>query len=49
MYDYIVTLLDGVDLERFDFLPALIMSYLIILCLGVLFRALLTFFNIFFT
>lgn len=48
MYEYIVSLLDGVDLERFDFLPALILSILILLCFGVFFRALLSIFNVFF-
>lgn len=48
LYDFVVELLAGIDLERFDFLPALIISLIIILCLGVTFRALLTIFNIFF-
>ena len=48
MYDFVVSLLEGVDLERFDFLPALIISVIIILCLGVFFRAFLTIFNLFF-
>lgn len=48
LYDFVVGLLDGVDLQRFDFLPALIVSVLIILCLVVTFRTLLTIFNHFF-
>lgn len=48
MYDYIVTLLHGVDLDMYDFLPALILAVLILLCFGLFFRAILTIFNIFF-
>lgn len=45
LYDFVVEMLDGVDLERFDFLPALIVSVIIILCIGVTFRTLITIFN----
>lgn len=48
LYAYVIMLLDGVDLEKYDFLPALIISVIIILCLGVTFRSLLTIFNSFF-
>lgn len=48
MYDYIVSLLQGVDLEAYPFLPALILGILILLCFGLFFRAVLTMFNIFF-
>lgn len=49
MYDFIISLLQGVDLVEYDFLPALLISVLIVLCLGVFFRAFLTLFNLFFT
>ena len=45
IYDFVVEMLDGVDLDRFDFLPALIVSVIIILCIGVTFRALFTIFT----
>lgn len=45
IYDFVVEMLYGVDLERFDFLPALIVSVIIILCIGVTFRTLITIFN----
>lgn len=48
MYEYVVSLLEGIDLVKYDFLPALIMTVIIILCLGVTFRSLLTIFNSFF-
>lgn len=48
LYSYVVSLLEGVNLEQFDFLPALIVGIIIVLCLGVTFRALLTIFNSFF-
>lgn len=46
--DFVVSMLDGIDLEQYGFLVPLICSVIIILCLGVTFRALLTIFNIFF-
>lgn len=49
MYDYILHLLEGVDLVKYEFLPALLLGVLIVVCFGVFFRALLTLFNIFFT
>lgn len=48
LYEFIVDLLIGVDLEKYDFLPALIVSAVIILCLGATFKALLTIFIKFF-
>lgn len=48
LYDYVVSLLEGIDLERFDYLAPMIVSIIIVLCLGVTFRALLTIFNTFF-
>lgn len=45
IYDFVVEMLDGVDLERFDFLPAFIVSFIIILCVCVTFRALITIFT----
>lgn len=48
LYAYVVSLLDGVDLVKYDFLVPLIMGIIIVLCLGVTFRALLTIFNSFF-
>lgn len=49
MYDYVCSLLEGVDLNRFSLLPAFIIAFIIILCIGVLFRALMSIFNVFFT
>lgn len=49
LYSYVVSLLDGVDLDKFDFLVPLIMCIIIVLSLGVTFRALLTIFNKFFS
>lgn len=46
--DFVIEMLDGVDLVKYDFLVPLISSVIIILCLGVTFRSLLTIFNIFF-
>ena len=48
LYDFVLGLLVGVDLEKYDFLPALIVSAIIILCLGATFKALLTIFIKFF-
>ncbi len=48
LYEFIVSLLIGIDLEKYDFLPALIVSAVIILCLGATFKALLTIFIKFF-
>lgn len=48
LYDFVVSLLDGIDLVKYDYLVPLICSDIIILCLGVTFRSLLTIFNIFF-
>ena len=48
LYEYVVSLLEGIDLDRFYYLPPMIVSSIIVLCLGVTFRALLTIFNTFF-
>lgn len=48
LYQYVISLLDGIDLERYDFLAPMIVSIIIVLCLGVTFRSLLTIFNTFF-
>lgn len=48
LYGYVVSLLEGIDLEKFDYLAPMIVSLLIVLCLGVTFRSLLTIFNTFF-
>lgn len=48
LYDFVIGLLGGIDLEKYDFLPALIVSVIIILCLGATFKALLTIFIKFF-
>lgn len=48
IYDFVCSLLDGVDLVKYDFLPVIIVSVIIILCLGVTFRALMTIFSNFF-
>lgn len=46
--DFVIQMLEGVDLVKYDFLVPLISSVILILCLGVAFRSLLTIFNIFF-
>lgn len=46
---YVESLLVGIDLERFDFLVPLISGILIVLCIGITFRALLSVFNTLFT
>ncbi len=48
MYDYVVSLFEGVDLERFDFLPGLVIALIVILSVGTAFRWFLTIFNILF-
>lgn len=48
LYSYVVSLFEGVDLDRYDFLVPLIMTIIIVLSLGVTYRALLTIFNSFF-
>lgn len=48
LYSYVLSLLEGIDLDRYGYLPVLIVGIIIVLCLGVTFRALLTIFNTFF-
>ena len=48
LYEYVVYLLAGVDLEKFDFIVPMIISFIIVLSIGVTFRSLLTIFNQFF-
>lgn len=48
LVDFVTSMLDGIDLDTYDFLVPIICTVIIILCLGVTFRALLTIFNLFF-
>ncbi len=48
LVEFVTSMLDGIDLVKYDFIVPIICSVIIILCLGVTFRALLTIFNIFF-
>lgn len=45
IYEYIVTLLEGVDLERFSALPVILTAFVIILCIAYVFRGLFSLFN----
>lgn len=45
---YVEYLLQGVDLERFDYLVPLISGLLIVTAIGITYRALLAVFNTFF-
>ena len=49
LYDYVVELLQGLDLEKYDYLVPVIMGFLVILSLGVTFKALILIFNSFFS
>lgn len=45
IYEYVVTLLEGVDLERYDALPVIVTVYIVLLCIAYIFRGLFSLFN----
>ena len=45
IYDYVVTLLDGIDLERYDALPVILTAFIILLSVAYAFRGLFSLFN----
>lgn len=47
IYEYVVALLEGIDLGRFELLPVILTSFIILLSVAYAFRGLFALFNSF--
>lgn len=47
IYDYVLSLLEGIDLERYDALPVILTAFIVVLSVAYAFRGLFALFNSF--